>query len=416
MSSIPESSASSDLAWKTNKLGAFQDKALERLYLNQTWPHERHQLARYIILISSLQLLFAFAVVTEFGWDERFFAGFALRFVAFAAWMYPLRLTRRDTPHASFYPILYGTGMVQLLVLLWDGAFISIGELDYTANVLLETLITALLFYRSPRHLAFLLIGNMLAFLLIYRGIHSNLEYMRTAEFCAVLSIMGWYNSVYRTSLERRLFITNRTLRQNEAQSLLTAERRRLAQDMHDGLGGQLISALSSLKAGTLKSEETSNVLQNCIDDLRLVVDAISPAESDLLSALGNLRYRLEPRLNHAGVSLYWKLGTLPDSLALSPDRVLHVLRITQEALTNIIKHAQANTVVVSLDVLHNGEFCLEISDNGIGQELIVNAEGNYGKYGLLNMLNRAQSLRGQVTFTPNHSRGIMVRLVFPLA
>lgn len=89
-----------------------------------------------------------------------------------------------------------------------------------------------------------------------------------------------------------------------------------------------------------------------------------------MLSALGNLRYRIEPRLRQAGVNLCWIIGNVPDYLSLSPDRVLHVLRIVQEALTNIIKHAKAKTVVVSLEIEHSGEFCVEISDDGIGGEL----------------------------------------------
>lgn len=405
--------ATFDPSWDISRLGYFIVEALERTYLLESWDHERHQLARSIMLVSSLQLLFSFAVVTEFGWDLRFFEGFGLRLLASVVWLYPLTLTRKNAVTPSFNLALYCAGMVQLVVLLWDGAYISIGELDYTANVLLETLVTALLFYRSPRHLAFLLVGNLIAFLIIYQGIHSNLEYMRTAEFCAVLSVMGWYNSVYRISLERRLFITNRTLQEKEKQSLVTAERRRLAQDMHDGLGSQLVSALNSLQTGRLKTEETSQVLQNCIDDLRLVVDASSPADSDLLSALGNLRYRLEPRLCHAGISLYWKLGTLPDSITLPADRVLNVLRIAQEALTNIVKHAQARTVVVSLEVLRGEEFCIEIADDGIGGELDASAVP--GKYGLVNMRNRAKNLQGQIMFIPNSTHGMTVRLVFPL-
>lgn len=398
---------------KTGRLGYFQDAALEHTFLEETWPHERQQLARFIILVSSLQLLFSFAVVTEFGWDWRFFSGFGLRLCASIVWLYPLWMTRQSTLNPSFNPALYGAGLLQLLVLLWDGAFICIGELDYTANVLLETLVTALLFYRSPRHLALVLLGNLIAFLVIYRGIHSNLEYARTAEFCAVLSILAWFSSIYRISLERHLFITNRMLQQQEKINLLSTERQRLAQDMHDGLGGQLIGALNSLQSGTLTSGEAAQILQSCIDDMRLVVDAISPTESDLLAVLGNLRYRLEPRLRQVGVSLYWKLGTLPDGIVLSPDRVLHVLRIAQEALTNIIKHARAHTVVVSLEVLHDRDFCMEISDDGVAQESGM-AE-RHGRHGLINMQNRAQNLNGTISFTLNPTRGLTLRLVFPL-
>ncbi len=412
---IADTPASHYSNFRTNRLGYFQDAALERVYLAETWDHERRQLARSIILVAALQLLFSFAVVTEFGWDWRFFAGFGLRFFACVVWLYPLWLTRQARAVARFNIVLYGAGMVQLLVLLWDGAHICIGELDYTANVLLETLVTALLFYRSPRHLALVLTGNLMAFLLIYRGIHSNLEYARTAEFCAVLSVLAWFSSVYRISQERRLFITNRLLREQEKLNLLAIERQRLAQEMHDGLGGQLVAALNSLQNGNLTTHGVELILRECIDDMRLVVDAISPTDNDLVAALGNLRYRLEPRLRQAGITLHWKLCNVPDQLSLPPDRVLHVLRITQEALTNILKHAQAKTVVVTLEGLREQEFCLEIADDGIGCAAHMFANKNHGKHGWLNMHNRALSLNGDISCSPNATRGITLRLVFPL-
>ncbi|MGB8517462.1 MAG: ATP-binding protein [Gallionella sp.] len=399
---------------RTNGLGYFQDTLLEHRYVEETWDAERRQLARFMLLVGTLQLLFSFAVVTEFGWDWRFFAGLGLRFFAAVVWLYPLWLTRQKQTSAYFNLALYSACMTQLLVLLWDGAHICIGELDYTSNVLLETLVTALLFYRSPRHLAFVLTGNLIAFLIIYRGIHSNLEYMRTAEFCAVLSVLAWLSAVYRIAQERRLFITNRLLQQQEKLNLVAAERQRLAQEMHDGLGGQLIAALNSLQSGQLTSHGVELILRACIDDMRLVVDAISPTDNDLLSALGNLRYRMEPRLHQLGISLYWKIGALPDSIFLSPDRVLHVLRIAQEALTNILKHAQAHTVVVSLSV-RDQAFYLEISDDGIGCALHTHAEKSHGQHGWLTMHNRAISLDGEFTCSPNPTRGITIRLVFPL-
>lgn len=405
--------ALSELRRTTNRLGYFRDVALEQTYLHETWDHERRQLARFILLVGVLQLLFSFAVVTEFGWDWRFFAGFFLRSFALAVWMYPLWLTRKEHPYPHFNLALYGAGMVQLLVLLWDGAFICIGELDYTSNILLEVLVTGLLFYRSPRHLGFLLLGNFIAFLLIYRGIHSQLEYARTAEFCAVLSVLVWASSIYRIAQERRLFFTHRMLQQQEKSNLIATERQRLAQEMHDGLGGQLIGAFSQLQGGHLTSAEAAKVLQSCIDDMRLVVDAISPTDSDLLSVLGNLRYRMEPRLRQGGISLHWKLGTLPESISLPPEQVLHVLRIAQEAFTNIIKHARAKTVVVSLEV-QNGEFCMDISDDGIGKEFNADNGGNHGQHGLINMQNRASSLKGRIILGSNPARGLTTRLTFP--
>ena len=67
--------------------------------------------------------------------------------------------------------------------------------------------------------------------------------------------------------------------------------------DMHDGIGGQLISKLSLVENGEASKEQVAAALRECIDDLRLAIDSLEPAGDDLLPVLGNLRYRLEPRL-----------------------------------------------------------------------------------------------------------------------
>lgn len=415
MNSAPHPTATSLLNWHINKFGQFKDASLERIYQDESWPHERKQLARFIILVSVLQLLFSLGPIVAYGLDWRFYAGLGLRLFASAIWMYPLWLTQNSNVPAHFNIALYGAAMVELLVLLGLGAFICVVDLDYSAHVVLSIVGTTILFYRSPQYLAWLFSAHLLAFLIFYHGLHSDLEYIRAAAYALTLSILGFATSVYRIAMERRLFITNRLLQQQEKMNLLSAERQHLAKEMHDGLGSQLVGALNSLQSGRLTIADAEQILRSCIDDMRLVVDAISPTDSDLLSVLGNLRYRLDPRLRQTGITLYWKLVNMPDRITLSPVRVLNVLRITQEALTNIIKHAQADTVVVSLEVLHSGEFCLEISDNGIGHEREINPEGNSGKYGLVNMQNRARHLNGNITFSPNQTRGILIRLVFPL-
>jgi signal transduction histidine kinase len=408
-------SETSEQDWQIGTLGHFRDADREREYTQTTWPHERQQLARFIILVSTLQLLFAVGVIAEYGLDWRFYAGLGLRLCASLVWLYPLWLTRQNHVPAHFNVALYGATLFELLILLWDGAFVYLGDLDYGTNVMLEVLVVTMLFYRSPRYLIGLLGAHLLAFLIFYLGLHQQLEYLRTAAFTSVLSILGVASAVYRVVLEHRLFLTNRMLQQHEKLNLVAVERQRLAQEMHDGLGGQLIGALNSFQCGTLTVHDAEQILLSCIDDMRLVVDAISPTDSDLLSTLGNLRYRLESRLNQTGIMLYWKIGNVPDSISMPPDRVLHVLRITQEALTNVLKHACANTVVVTLEVLGSNEFCIEISDDGIGNTLEITPNGTQGKHGWVNMQNRAISLHGQVAFIANATRGISIRLTFPL-
>ena len=104
----------------------------------------------------------------------------------------------------------------------------------------------------------------------------------------------------------------------------------------------QLITTVSAVERGQMAPPEVAALLRDCIDDLRIVFDSLEPAHGDLGLALASLRYRLAPRLKAAGLDSTWNLDALSDTPSLSPTQVLQVLRIVQEALTNVIKHSGA--------------------------------------------------------------------------
>ena len=136
--------------------------------------------------------------------------------------------------------------------------------------------------------------------------------------------------------------------RELEHQQTVTAERARIMSDMHDGIGGHFISTLSLVENQEASRDEISAALRERIDDLRLAIDSLEPTEEDLLTVLGNLRYRLEPRLSGRGIQLDWQVCEVPRLACLTPQNVLHILRILQEAFTNVLKHAQATCIRVS--------------------------------------------------------------------
>ncbi len=159
-------------------------------------------------------------------------------------------------------------------------------------------------------------------------------------------------------------------LRESERVKASAQERQRIMQDMHDGLGSQLLSSLMLVERGALTNEQVAQILRESIDDMRLAIDALAAEDSDLLSALGNMRYRMEPRLKAAGMELQWDARGLPEEVDIDPDAVLPVLRIVQEALTNAIKHSRARAVRVSLGVDRSGDaewLTIRVTDNGRG-------------------------------------------------
>ena len=185
-------------------------------------------------------------------------------------------------------------------------------------------------------------------------------------------------------------------------------------QDMHDGLGSQLLSSLMLVERGALSNEQVAQILRESIDDMRLAIDALAAEDSDLLAALGNMRFRMEPRLRVAGIELQWDARNLPEEVDIDPNSVLPVLRIVQEALTNAIKHSRARVVRVTLSVDHDGDaqwLAIRVTDNGRG--LAANT-GGAGR-GMLNMKNRAARIAALLKVESVPGAGTMILLRLPL-
>jgi len=198
-------------------------------------------------------------------------------------------------------------------------------------------------------------------------------------------------------------------LRESERVKAEGQERQRIMQDMHDGLGSQLMSSLMLVERGALNNEQVAQILRESIDDMRLAIDALAAEETDLGSALGNLRYRIEPRLKAAGIELAWDARNLPEEIGLHPDAVLPILRIVQEALNNALKHSGARVARVTFDAARgaNAEYLdIRIADNGRGMAV----EGTGGR-GLLNMRNRAQRIGAQLNISSAPGAGTVVHL-----
>ena len=143
-----------------------------------------------------------------------------------------------------------------------------------------------------------------------------------------------------------------------QQRNAVAEERERLMRDMHDGVGSQLMATLNAFERGRLPPAQVGDLLRQCIDDLRLVIDSLDASEHNLVAALANLRYRLEPRLTAAGLALGWDVDPHAGS-RLAPGAVLHVLRVVQEALNNAMKHAQATHLGVrAIDEASSGALC----------------------------------------------------------
>ena len=220
-------------------------------------------------------------------------------------------------------------------------------------------------------------------------------------------------NSQLQEDLDEQVSVLqaqNAQLREVERQQALLLERQRIMADMHDGLGSSLLSALVAMEQGSMSHEQCVQVLRECVDDLRLVIDSLEPVGHDLVSLLATMRYRLGKRLQMGGLKLEWDVQDLPPLAWLEPPDALHVLRLMQEALNNVLKHASASRV--RMVTRHHGSYVeIRVEDDGAGFDLQTIQHGR----GLKSQIKRAQRLGGKLRIDSSPGMGTRLSLRLPV-
>lgn len=211
---------------------------------------------------------------------------------------------------------------------------------------------------------------------------------------------------------EAELAVVHGSLLRSETEASSQRERGRIMRDLHDGLGSSLASAKLAVQSGSLSPADVAQVLQDCLDDMRLVLDTSAAAMLPLSAALADYRYRMEPRLKQAGIESSWGMD-IPLDLTLDASSTLSIMRLIQEAITNAVRHAQARHVSVTL---HGGSpnaaLVITIQDDGIGSKSVVRQPQSGGR-GTRNAEYRAQQM-GASYERQSGSLGTRVRLVLP--
>jgi signal transduction histidine kinase len=207
------------------------------------------------------------------------------------------------------------------------------------------------------------------------------------------------------------LFETQKSLAIRQAASL---ERERIVRDMHDGIGGQLMTVLRGVERGTFSPDRVTQIIQDSLDDLRLIIDA-SSAHSDLVRALAAWRNRWDPRLDALGIELRWSLDEALSEQNVPAQTVLQMLRLLQEAVINAIKHAQTNLIEVTVRAVQPQGLVLSVADHGQGFDVSqVHQDAAAGHYGLRSMQSRAKEIGGTLDIHAEVGVGTVVQLTWP--
>ncbi len=191
---------------------------------------------------------------------------------------------------------------------------------------------------------------------------------------------------------------------------VLLEERERFSRDIHDGVGGSLVSLLMQARTGQLKEADLTGALEKALDDLRIMIDALDHSRESLAGALATIQTRITPAFAAAGIALEWDQSAVGERTLSNPGSLLQVFRILQEACTNAIKHSTARAAKVRIGWDEAaGVFELDVEDDGQG------AGDPGGGHGLKNMSPRASKIGGTLsTGARADGSGWAVRLRVP--
>jgi signal transduction histidine kinase len=191
-----------------------------------------------------------------------------------------------------------------------------------------------------------------------------------------------------------------------------------IAKDLHDNIGQLASLARASLHyAQDLSTEakmskviaDTAKLTEQIMRDAKNISHSLN---QDFIKA-GNLHVLLEEELslikNYHNVD--YDLEYIGDTQFLTPESKLVVYRIAQEAFHNIVKHAHAQNVHLTMDY-RNKHFKMRIADDGVG----LPAEKMFARngIGLSNMRQRAEYLNGNIIIDSQPAMGCAVTLIIP--
>jgi len=239
-------------------------------------------------------------------------------------------------------------------------------------------------------------------------------------EMAASLQKRIEQETLVKASLEQsREQLRNLAAYQNET---LEKERLRIAREIHDQLGQSLTILQMDLSwfkkhrgkddaAADAKIAAMSGVISDALEDLHTVTAELRPVILDDFGLAAAIEWQVEEFGKRSGLAC--RLEHDDFEPALTKEQATALFRIFQETLTNVLRHARADEVVVRLET-RDGDLVMQIRDNGRG---ITEAEiDNPKSFGLLGIRERLYPYNGSVAFAGRPGQGTCVTVRLPLA
>jgi PAS domain S-box-containing protein len=196
-------------------------------------------------------------------------------------------------------------------------------------------------------------------------------------------------------------------------------ERRHLARELHDEVGQALTAAKINLQTAMKESngakskriDETAAILEKLLGQVRQISLDLRPPTLDDLGLVPALRSLLDQQGRRASVAVHLSAKNIPENL--DPEIQTTCFRIAQEAITNVVRHANATRIDVEL-ARENGNLRLQVRDNGRGFD-VDSAQPQAVGLGLIGIKERAALVGGRTKIVSSPDKGTAIEVLLPL-
>ncbi|EDM45602.1 Sensory transduction histidine kinase [unidentified eubacterium SCB49] len=204
----------------------------------------------------------------------------------------------------------------------------------------------------------------------------------------------------------------NKILQENFSQELIVSqekERIRISKDLHDGLGQQLLLIKNKL----VKSEDdgVKHMVENAIDEIRTISRDLHPFQLQELGITKAIENALTNIDENTGLFISSEIDNIDNMF--NKEQEANIYRIVQESLTNVIKHAKAEAIKVSVLKLSK-LIVITIKDNGVGFDYNEKYQ-NLKSLGLKTLLERVKSLDGKMKVQSVIKNGTLLEFQIPI-
>ncbi len=356
--------------------------------------HSAGRKALVVGLVAVIGLLHWLVLARHPQWWQERMAGLAVYWAGMCALLTALAWVERQ-----FTLALYGQFPLMIMTLGWWGMVPVVG--------MTALMLWAVGGWESPR--------DVVATVLVSAGLAAVITF-----FLEMIS----RQSEQRREALAQLAATRAQLAEASRRAGVVAERERLSRELHDTVAQGFISVVTQLESAEQALDDPAGLAEarqrlgtarqtarTSLEELRRSVRALRPdllESSSLPAALAQLTTRWSAE---AGVGAEFR-STGGDPVPLRPDVELSLLRIAQEALSNVARHAAASRVVVTLSYVGD-TVTLDIDDDGVGFDGKPQPQVG-GGFGLLGMRERLEAVGGALEVESVPGQGTTVAASVP--